>query len=220
MMPLCTSNTNSSTRTCKSCLKDQDLSNFYFRKDSNKHRFDCKKCWTSKCSDYTNKNKEEIVEYKKQHYLKNKEKIQQKHKKYYQENKEHINVVNKQWVENNKDKYRTWRRKYKKEVLRKDPIYLLKENLSKRLRLACKAKKTYKNSKFSEIIGCDYITLQKHIESKFKPGMTWDNYGEWQFDHIIPYAEAKNREEIYKLSHYTNLQPLWAEENARKNRWR
>ena len=56
----------------------------------------------------------------------------------------------------------------------------------------------------------------KHIESQFEPWMTWDNHGEWHIDHIIPLASATTKEEIKKLCHYTNLQPLLAEENLSK----
>jgi hypothetical protein len=48
--------------------------------------------------------------------------------------------------------------------------------------------------------------------------MNWDNYGDWHLDHIIPLCEAKTEEELFKLNHYTNLQPLWAEDNLKKNR--
>jgi hypothetical protein len=46
--------------------------------------------------------------------------------------------------------------------------------------------------------------------------MTLENHGEWHLDHIIPLASATTEEEIIKLNHYTNFQPLWAEENLSK----
>ena len=47
--------------------------------------------------------------------------------------------------------------------------------------------------------------------------MTWENQGEWHFDHIIPISSAQTEEEVIKLNHYTNFQPLWAEDNLRKS---
>jgi hypothetical protein len=46
--------------------------------------------------------------------------------------------------------------------------------------------------------------------------MSWDNHGEWHIDHIIPLSSAKNESDLYKLFHYTNLQPLWAFDNLSK----
>jgi hypothetical protein len=49
--------------------------------------------------------------------------------------------------------------------------------------------------------------------------MSWDNHGKngWHIDHKFPLAKASSESEIYKLNHYTNLQPLWEEENLRKS---
>ena len=50
--------------------------------------------------------------------------------------------------------------------------------------------------------------------------MTWKNHTRtngWHIDHIIPLASAKTRKELIKLFHYSNLQPLWEEENRKKS---
>ena len=48
--------------------------------------------------------------------------------------------------------------------------------------------------------------------------MSWDNYGLWHIDHVKPLCLANDNNELIKLNHYTNLQPLWAEDNIKKNR--
>jgi 5-methylcytosine-specific restriction endonuclease McrA len=66
------------------------------------------------------------------------------------------------------------------------------------------------------LVGITPKELKEHLEKQFFQGMSWGNYGEWHIDHIIPLSSAKTEDEIYKLCHYTNLQPLWAEDNLRK----
>ena len=74
-----------------------------------------------------------------------------------------------------------------------------------------------KNRTF-QIIGCSPLYLKEYIEKKFTEGMCWNLVGkEIHIDHIIPLSSAKTEEEIYKLCHYTNLQPLWAKDNLTKS---
>lgn len=72
-----------------------------------------------------------------------------------------------------------------------------------------------KTSPTAAMVGCSYEDLVKHLESKFLPGMTWENRGRggWHIDHKIPLASASTAEELEALCHYTNLQPLWALDN-------
>lgn len=71
------------------------------------------------------------------------------------------------------------------------------------------------------ILGCTYEEFKIHIENQFQPWMSWDNYGKyngelnfgWDFDHIIPISSALTYEEIIKLNHYTNFQPLCSKTN-------
>lgn len=70
-----------------------------------------------------------------------------------------------------------------------------------------------------ELLGCPLDVAKNHIEKQFKDGMTWDNHGEWHIDHIKPCAsyDLNIPEEQKKCFHYTNLQPLWANENLSKS---
>ena len=49
--------------------------------------------------------------------------------------------------------------------------------------------------------------------------MSFKNYGKWHIDHIIPCSkfDLTKRDEQLKAFHYTNLQPLWANENFKKS---
>lgn len=74
--------------------------------------------------------------------------------------------------------------------------------------------------KLKELLPYSINDLKKHLEKQFKPGMTWNNYGEWHVDHKIPIAAFNfntskdlDFERCWALS---NLQPLWAIENFRK----
>ena len=73
-------------------------------------------------------------------------------------------------------------------------------------------------AKTKTLIGCTSIELKAHLEKQFKEGMTWENYGKWHVDHIVPCASFNFSipEEHYKCLNYKNLQPLWAEENIKK----
>jgi hypothetical protein len=77
----------------------------------------------------------------------------------------------------------------------------------------------FKKNKTFDIVGCAPNYLREHIEKQFLEGMNWENYGfyGWHIDHIIPLSSAITEEDIYKLCHYTNLQPLWAKDNLTKN---
>jgi hypothetical protein len=73
-----------------------------------------------------------------------------------------------------------------------------------------------KSGSLSKIIGIEWNEFKIYFESKFSPGMNWDNHGDWEYDHIIPVSSAKSVDEVEKLFHYSNLQPLWKEDNRRK----
>ena len=75
------------------------------------------------------------------------------------------------------------------------------------------------DSKF-DLIGCTVSQLACHLESQFKPGMSWENHGKygWHMDHIRPLAsfDLNDPEQLIEACHYVNIQPLWARDNLRK----
>ena len=74
-----------------------------------------------------------------------------------------------------------------------------------------------KNARAAEILGCDWGFLMAHIERQFDKGMAWAKKGsEIHIDHIVPLATAKTEEDVTRLNHFTNLRPMWAEDNLSK----
>jgi hypothetical protein len=138
---------------------------------------------------------------RKQWYIKNIDRERKKSQKYYHENKQLC-----------RKKHNEWR----KNKMKSDPFFRMKKNLRDRIRSFLKGELLSKRTK--DIIGLEMNEFRKYIESKFTDGMTWENYGMWHLDHKKPLYLGTNNKEILELNYYTNLQPLWAEENIQKNR--
>ena len=158
-------------------------------------------------------NKELLKERRKEYYQQNKERYKEYHKKYREQNKELLRERKKKYREQNKE----YINEYERERRKTDPLFRMKNNLRTRTYQAFKRKGYSKNTKTQEMLGVDWEVCKAHIEKQFTKGMNWDNQGEWQIDHIIPLASANTEEELKKLCHYSNLQPLWAEENKSKS---
>lgn len=103
-----------------------------------------------------------------------------------------------------------------------DPIGHLRQVVTDSVRAALG---TAKCDRTIAYLGCDIQTFRAHIESTFEPRMSWENYGEWQIDHIIPIKYPgvngpPSLEEVAARLHYTNTQALWKRDNiAKGNRW-
>jgi hypothetical protein len=131
-------------------------------------------------------------------------------------NEKHKDYINKRNYEYFKEKGVHLQRINRANRRKTDPLYKLKCTIRSRTRSAFKSKGFKKNTKTEKMLGCDWNTSKQHLERQFTKGMSWDNHGEWHIDHIIPLSSAKSVEELTKLAHYTNLQPLWAKDNLSK----
>lgn len=105
---------------------------------------------------------------------------------------------------------------YKIKRRNENPLFNLICRVRGRLLNIIRKKGFTKRSKTSSVLGCTWQQLKEHIEFQFVDGMNWGNRHLWHIDHKIPLATAKTEEDIYKLCHYINLQPLWAEDNLHK----
>lgn len=105
-----------------------------------------------------------------------------------------------------------WRRRWNE-----NEMFALKVRLRNLIRNSFR-RQGYKkfNTSTEEIVGMNYNDFKEYLESRFVGGMSWDNRGSWHIDHIIPLSSANSEEELIRLCHYTNLQPLWGEDNIKK----
>lgn len=109
--------------------------------------------------------------------------------------------------------------RYYRERRKQDPIFKLLAYVRGRIRSALTRKNLRKSTKTEQLLGCSVQELKNHLEAQFKDGMNWDNYGQWHVDHIKPCCsfDLSKIEEQTACFHYTNLQPLSAEENLKKS---
>jgi hypothetical protein len=153
----------------------------------------------------------------KKYYNKNKNKINRFYRQKYHNNKEYYKKILKEYYKKNKSKLIEQARIRNKQRRKMDINYRIVLRLRSRLRQALK--NNQKNGHTTELLGCSIEFLKQHLEKKFKKDMSWSNYGKWHIDHIRPCAsfDLRKPSEQRKCFHYTNLQPLWAEENLIKS---
>ena len=106
---------------------------------------------------------------------------------------------------------------YKKHRYNTDIKYRLACRLRSRITRAMKVGS--KSGSAVHDLGCSIPEFQAYIAGLFWPGMSWENYGKWHLDHILPLSkfDLTDREQFLKACHYTNIQPLWATDNLKKN---
>lgn len=117
--------------------------------------------------------------------------------------------------EEGKAVYNKWFRERRKS----DPIFKLAYTVRTRLRIFLKTRNIKKTNRTAVMVGCTPEFLKEYLEKKFTSGMTWQNHGThgWHIDHIVPLDLAMTLEDVQELSHYTNLQPMWATDNIKKS---
>lgn len=209
-------------KQCKECNEIKNESDFY------KGHGKCKICRIKyqksildpiKRSEYVKqyyaKNKEEQIDKSKEYYKNNSELIKEKRRIYYSKNRDKKLTYQNEYQRNNKEK----RNAYLVNRKKNDPIFKLKYAVYRIIGNSIKYKK--KNIRATEILGCSIQEFKIHLESKFESWMSWENYGlyngdfkfGWDIDHIIPVSLAETEDDVLRLSHYSNLQPLCSKIN-------
>jgi hypothetical protein len=209
---------------CKECIKNYSKIHYLKNKENRikqikTNRENNKEKFNLYAKKWNQKNKEKINEKRRKNRANNLSNINEKEKLYRLINKEKINKKSREWAKNNREKVNKRSREYEAKRMNEDLLFKFKkrvrDNISKSFKRGIN--QYQKNAKTETILGCTINEFRIYIESQFKKGMTFENIGQWHLDHIIPLASATNEEDIIKLCHYTNYQPLWAKDNLIKS---
>lgn len=218
------------TKKCKKCNIERPVEMF----SKNKNTKDGLECWCKLCKkqqyiddrlrrleyqkQYTEKNKEKLKETQKKYREKTKAKASEYNKKYQEKNRERLLKYEKEYREKNKEKISQKRREYESERRKKDELYVFKKQVRNLIYWSFRRKKVIKECKSTDILGCDFDELRKHLLKTFfeNYGYEYDGLEDVHIDHIVPLATAETKNDVKRLCHYTNLQLLKASDNLKK----
>ncbi len=193
---------------CKTCISEQKME--YYKNNSDKISEQSKQSYVrnkdkakSRANDYYHENKSEISKKRRVYRKENENKIKSQKKDYYQKNKEYVIEKSKNYAKKNRDKVNEYRAKYDE----KNPhLKAWRSVLKSQLRRFG----TSKEASTLELLKYSAEDLRLHLENLFTSGMSWDNYGEWHVDHIIPISKFDPNTAPHIVNALNNLQPLWA----------
>lgn len=205
-------------KLCRICGKIKNLNDFHKKCDTKDgHRTECKTCIKDIQKKYKEVDgfKEKQKAYDKVHYKEKRKKILERKKEYHIENREKILKDKKEYRKKpeNIERARKYSKYYRTEC--KEKFYKYRnENphiIAWRSILYSTLNRlgTKKQGHIIDMLGYSAIELKKHIELQFTSGMTWDNYGEWQIDHIVGVINFDKNTDVSIVCALSNLKPLW-----------
>ena len=193
----------------------------YSKEYHEKHRERMVAC----CREYYKNHKKELVVQNKKYRKNHREEIAAKAKEYQENHREKIAACRREYYENHREEAAAYSKNHREELSAYQKkrmstpegkiIAILRTRLRNALKGELRAAPTLK------LLGCSIKYFLLYIEKQFKPGMAWDNHAKfgWHLDHIKPIASFNmlDLEQQRACFHYSNLQPLWWQENLIKN---
>lgn len=208
------------TKRCKKCLKTKNLEEFSNHKTTrDRKQTKCKECMNKHSHAHYLKNRAKYIEKSRNRYQETKKERKEYCVEYRKNNKDKIKEAKKKYVNKNREKIRSYIKKYNTKRRKEDTLFKMTNNIRCLVTGSFRRQNSNgftKCKKTEEILGCSIEKFVSYIVEQFEPGMTLENHGEWHLDHIIPLATAETNDDIIRLNHYTNFQPLWAKDNLIK----
>jgi len=237
-------------KTCKKCGRPKPESEFYGdKRNKDGFRGTCKTCCSVMGKIYREGHIEEIKECNKRYRKENPEKaraysktsrekhpeevkdrvdrwrkehpeeIKKYNRKYKVEHFEAVKACSKTYWEAHPEKAREGNRKRSKRYLSIPKIRIshnMATSINQSITRGIKAGRHWET-----LVEYNIDELKKHLESLFKDGMAWHNYGQWEIDHKIPISvfnfEKPEDSDFRRCWSLKNLQPMWATENRAKS---
>lgn len=196
--------------TCKECKPTADFPKSRSEKDGLKKR--CKECNNRENRKYRQRNPEAAAASSRKWALRNPDRVREKMERWQARNPGRMSALISAWRLKNSERHAENGRRYTSQA-----HVRLHRTIRERLRqmiLGARSKKTF------SLLGYTKEDLILHLERQFQSGMTWENFGEWHVDHIIPLSafriESEDDPAIQQAWCLSNLRPLWAADNLRK----
>lgn len=202
--PRCTSNTFC---ICDICKEDRNSAVRGKKRERKPRTPEQKRKGAELSRRYHERNREEVLK-----------KMRERNRIYYQRNKERIKKAASEYQAKNSEKRNAYKVDWAKRKAKEDPafkMYLAQRRMLHRA-LGVAGQQKYKRT--IDHLGYTSEDLVTHLERQFLKGMSWDNYGEWHIDHIVPIAELRRRGVVdpKQVNALANLRPMWAKDNMLK----
>jgi hypothetical protein len=213
----CTSSVGASLRRCSSCAEWKPATLEHFYKHPAGFTSKCKPCHNAYAREWRLSHPERSRELEKNWRDKNRDANAERYRKWADANRDHVNAKRREAHKNNPERFKAQRRRRHANIV---------QNVANRMRCAIRrvlvdAREPKGGRSWESLVGYTVRDLVAHIERQFVKGMSWDNFGAWHVDHILPIAsfsfQSVDDPEFRACWALTNLRPLWADANRRKH---
>jgi hypothetical protein len=206
------------SKRCTKCSVVKQLTDFPRRNQIGGFKPRCKPCHNADNKDYRTRNPETSAAATANLSKNNPEKARMRAQRWVSQNPEKPAAYQKAWRLRNpeaaKEKDRLANAKRRQQTK-----FRIRKNISEGIRLSLRSGGKLGMKTF-EILGYTLQDLIDHLERQFVKGMSWERYGEWHIDHIVPLAEFHYEtveDHDFKAAWALgNLRPLWASDNCKK----